>query len=108
MYRSYLGYNKSFYGHFTDGFVTQKLLNNLFGVLYFYLTVKKNDTRGSMVSLTFKYNLDQALHAKGRYSVIVLILKEENISMKTKSGEAFLYMSSYLLLWKHSAQHLVL
>lgn len=36
-----------------------------------------------MVSLMFKYDLNQVLHAKGQNRVILLILEEQNIRIFT-------------------------
>lgn len=51
------------------------------GVLYFDFTVLKNDTRDSMVSLTFRHSLNQALDADRKYKIVAFILKEK-ISVK--------------------------
>lgn len=77
LYRSLMRYNAA-YNDFLSGSLINRLnLSKLIGIIYFDLRNQQEDTKDSVVSLTFRYELNDA--NPGNYTLNALVLHEKEI-----------------------------
>lgn len=72
-----MSYNAA-YNDFLSGSLINRLnLSKLIGIIYFDLRNQEEDTKDSVVSLTFRYELNDA--NSGNYTLNALVLHEKEI-----------------------------
>ena len=78
--------HNSAYNDFLSGSLIDRAnCKNLFGIIYFYLRNQEEDTKNSLVSLTFRYELNEANATN--YTLNALVLHEKEIELYTSSGK---------------------
>ena len=85
LYRSLMSYSSAYNDFLTGPLINRSNFKNLFGMLYFDLRNQEDDMKDSIVSLTFRYELDGAPGAD--YTLNALVLHEKEIELYTDSGK---------------------
>ena len=85
LYRTLLSFNSAYNDFLSGPLITRDNFKKLFGMLYFDLRNQEEDVKDSVVSLTFRYELNGAPGAG--YTVNALVLHEKEIELYTASGK---------------------
>lgn len=83
------GDNDFLFGSLIDG----SNFRNLFGIIYFDLRNQNEDNRGSVLSPTFRYELNETNATN--YTLNALVLNEKEIELYTSSGK--LLIKAYMI-----------
>ena len=78
-------YNSAYDDFLSGSLIDRANCKNLFGIIYFDLRNQKEDTKNSLVSLTFRYELNGANATN--YTLNALVLHEKEIELYTSSGK---------------------
>ena len=85
LYRALLSFNSAYNDFLSGPLITRDNFKKIFGMLYFDLRNQEEDVKDSVVSLTFRYELNGAPGAG--YTVNALVLHEKEIELYTASGK---------------------
>ena len=85
LYRALLSFNSAYNDFLSGPLITRDNFKKIFGMLYFDLRNQGEDVKDSVVSLTFRYELNGAPGAG--YTVNALVLHEKEIELYTASGK---------------------
>ena len=85
LYRALLSFNSAYNDFLSGPLITRDNFKELFGMIYFDLRNQEEDVKDSVVSLTFRYELNGAPGAG--YTVNALVLHEKEIELYTASGK---------------------
>ena len=78
-------YNSAYNDFLSGSLIDRTNDKNLFGIIYFDLRNQEEDTKDSVVSLTFRYEVDGANPTN--YTLNALVLHEKEIKLNTSSGK---------------------
>ena len=78
-------YNSAYNDFLSGSLIDRANCQNLFGIIYFDLRDQEEDTKNSLVSLTFRYELNGANATN--YTLNALVLHEKEIELYTSSGK---------------------
>ena len=78
-------YNSAYNDFLSGSLIDRANCKNLFGIIYFDLRDQEEDTKNSLVSLTFRYELNGANAIN--YTLNALVLHEKEIELYTSSGK---------------------
>ena len=78
-------YNSAYDDFLSGSLIDRANCKNLFGIIYFDLRNQEEDTKNSLVSLTFRYELNGANATN--YTLNALVLHEKEIELYTSSGK---------------------
>ena len=78
-------YNSAYNDFLSGSLIDRANCKNLFGIIYFDLRNQEEDTKNSLVSLTFRYELNGANATN--YTLNALVLHEKEIELYTSSGK---------------------
>ena len=78
-------YNSAYNDFLSGSLIDRANCKNLFGIIYFDLRDQEEDTKNSLVSLTFRYELNGANATN--YTLNALVLHEKEIELYTSSGK---------------------
>ena len=78
-------YNSAYDDFLSGSLIDRANCKNLLGIIYFDLRNQKEDTKNSLVSLTFRYELNGANATN--YTLNALVLHEKEIELYTSSGK---------------------
>ena len=85
LYRALLSFNSAYNDFLSGPLITRDNFKKIFGMLYFDLRNQEEDVKDSVVSLTFRYELNGAPGAA--YTLNALVLHEKEIELYTASGK---------------------
>ena len=85
LYRALLSFNSGYNDFLSGPLIDRENFKNLFGIIYFDLRNQEEDVKNSVVSLTFRYELNGG-NATG-YTLNALVLHEKEIELYTASGK---------------------
>ena len=85
LYRALLSFNSAYNDFLSGPLITRDNFKKIFGMLYFDLRNQEEDVKDSVVSLTFRYELNGAPGAG--YKLNALVLHEKEIELYTASGK---------------------
>ena len=85
LYRALLSFNSAYNDFLSGPLITRGNFKKIFGMLYFDLRNQEEDVKDSVVSLTFRYELNGAPGAA--YTLNALVLHEKEIELYTASGK---------------------
>ena len=85
LYRALLSFNSAYNDFLSGPLITRDNFKKIFGMLYFDLRNQEEDVKDSVVSLTFRYELNGAPGAG--YTLNALVLHEKEIELYTASGK---------------------
>ena len=85
LYRSLMSFNSSYNNMETGTLINIENFRKLFGIIYFNLQNQEEDLKDSAVSLTFRYELNNALDAQ--MQINSLVLYEHELELYTDSGK---------------------
>ena len=85
LYRALLSFNAGYNDFLSGPLIDRANFSKLFGMLYFDLRNQEEDVKDSVVSLTFRYELNGANPTN--YTLNALILHEKEIELYTASGK---------------------
>ena len=85
LYRTLISYNSGCNDFFSGSLIDRSNFKNLFGMIYFDLRNQEEDTKNSVVSLTFRYELNGANATN--YTLNALVLHEKEIELYTSSAK---------------------
>ena len=85
LYRALLSFNSAYNDFLSGPLITRDNFKKIFGMLYFDLRNQEENVKDSVVSLTFRYELNGAPGAG--YTVNALVLHEKEIELYTASGK---------------------
>lgn len=85
LYRTLMSYSSAYNDFLSGTLIDQANFKNLFGVLYFDLRNQEDDVKDSIVSLTFRYELNG--DNPTQYTLNALVLHEKEIELYTSSGK---------------------
>ena len=78
-------YNSAYNDFLNGSLIDRANFKNRFGIIYFDLRNQEEDTKNSLVSLTFRYELNGANATN--YTLNALVLHEKEIELYTSSGK---------------------
>ena len=78
-------YNSAYNDFLSGSLIDRANCKNRFGIIYFDLRNQEEDTKNSLVSLTFRYELNGANATN--YTLNALVLHEKEIELYTSSGK---------------------
>ena len=76
LYRTLMSYNSGYNDFLSGSLIDRSNFRNLFGIIYFDLRNQEEDTKNSVVSLTFRYELNEANTTNYTLNALVLHGKE--------------------------------
>ena len=85
LYRALLSFNSGYNDFLSGPLIDRAIFKNLFGMIYFDLRNQEEDIKDSVVSLTFRYQLNG--NNPTNYTLNALILHEKEIELYTASGK---------------------
>ena len=85
LYRALLSFNSAYNDFLSGLIINRENFDKLFGMIYFDLRNQEEDVKDSVVSLTFRYELNGAPGAG--YTINALVLHEREIELYTASGK---------------------
>ena len=85
LYRALLSFNSGYNDFLSGPLIDRENFKKLFGIIYFDLRNQEEDVKNSVVSLTFRYELNGA-NPTG-YTLNALVLHEKEIELYTASGK---------------------
>ena len=85
LYRALMSFNSGYNDFLSGPLIDRANFRNLFGMIYFDLRNQEEDVKDSVVSLTFRYELNGG-NATG-YTLNALVLHEREIELYTASGK---------------------
>ena len=85
LYRALMSFNSGYNDFLSGPLIDRANFRNLFGMIYFDLRNQEEDVKDSVVSLTFRYELNGG-NATG-YTLNALVLHEKEIELYTASGK---------------------
>ena len=85
LYRALLSFNSAYNDFLSGPVITRDNFKKIFGMIYFDLRNQEEDVKDSVISLTFRYELNGAPGAG--YTVNALVLHEKEIELYTASGK---------------------
>ena len=85
LYRTHMSYNSGYNNFLSGSLIDRSNFKNLFGIIYFDLRNQEEDTKNSVASLTFRYELHGANATN--YTLNALVLHEKEIELYTSSGK---------------------
>ena len=85
LYQALMSYNSTYNDFLSGPLIDGANFKNLFGVLYLDLRNQEDDLKDSVVSLTFRYELNGANPTN--YTLNALVLHEREIELYTSSGK---------------------
>ena len=85
LYRTLLSFNSGYNDVLSGPLINRANFRNLFGMIYFDLRNQEEDVKNSVVSLTFRYELNGANPTN--YTMNALVLHEKEIELYTASGK---------------------
>ena len=80
-----MSHNSGYNDVLSRSLIDRSNFRNLFGIIYFHLRNQEEDTKNSVVSLTFRYELNGANATN--YTLNALVLHEKEIELYTSSGK---------------------
>lgn len=80
-----MSYSSAYNDFLTGPLIDRANFRNLFGIIYFDLRNQEEDVKDSVVSLTFRYELNRANATN--YTLNALVLHEKEIELYTSSGK---------------------
>ena len=85
LYRALLSFNSGYNDFLSGPLINRANFRNLFGMIYFNLRNQEEDVKDSVVSLTFRYELNGGNATA--YTLNALVLHEKEIELYTASGK---------------------
>ena len=85
LYRALMAFNSGYNDFLSGPLIDRENFKKLFGIIYFDLRNQEEDVKNSVVSLTFRYELNGA-NPTG-YTLNALVLHEKEIELYTASGK---------------------
>ena len=85
LYRALMSFNSGYNDFLSGPLIDRANFRNLFGLIYFDLRNQEEDVKDSVVSLTFRYELNGG--NPGAYTLNALVLHEKEIELYTASGK---------------------
>ena len=85
LYRALMAFNSGYNDFLSGPLIDRANFRNLFGMIYFDLRNQEEDVKDSVVSLTFRYELNGANPTN--YTLNALVLHEKEIELYTASGK---------------------
>ena len=85
LYRALLSFNSGYNDFLSGPLIDRENFKKLFGIIYFDLRNQEEDVKDSVVSLTFRYELNGANPTD--YTLNALVLHEKEIELYTASGK---------------------
>ena len=85
LYRALMSFNSGYNDFLSGPLIDRANFKNLFGMIYFDLRNQEEDVKDSVVSLTFRYELNGANPTN--YTLNALMLHEREIELYTASGK---------------------
>ena len=85
LYRALMSFNSGYNDFLSGPLIDRANFRNLFGMIYFDLRNQEEDVKDSVVSLTFRYELNGANATN--YTLNALMLHEREIELYTASGK---------------------
>ena len=85
LYRALLSFNSGYNDFLSGPLIDRENFKKLFGIIYFDLRNQEEDVKDSVVSLTFRYELNGVPGAA--YTLNALVLHEKEIELYTASGK---------------------
>ena len=85
LYRALLSFNSGYNDFLSGPLINRANFRNLFGMIYFDLRNQEEDVKDSVVSLTFRYELNGGNATA--YTLNALVLHEKEIELYTASGK---------------------
>ena len=85
LYRALMSFNSGYNDFLSGPLIDRANFKNLFGMIYFDLRNQGEDVKDSVVSLTFRYELNGANPTA--YTLNALVLHEKEIELYTASGK---------------------
>ena len=85
LYRALMSFNSGCNDFLSGSLIDRSNFRNLFGIIYFDLRNQEEDTKNSVVSLTFRYELNGANATS--YTLNALVLHEKEIDLYTSGGK---------------------
>ena len=85
LYRALMSFNSGYNDFLSGPLIDRANFRNLFGMIYFDLRNQEEDVKDSVVSLTFRYELNGANPTA--YTLNALMLHEREIELYTASGK---------------------
>ena len=85
LYRALMSFNSGYNDFLSGPLIDRANFKNLFGMIYFDLRNQEEDVKDSVVSLTFRYELNGANPTN--YTLNALVLHEREIELYTASGK---------------------
>ena len=85
LYRALMSFNSGYNDFLSGPLINRANFRNLFGMIYFDLRNQEKDVKDSVVSLTFRYELNGANPTN--YTLNALVLHEKEIELYTASGK---------------------
>ena len=85
LYRALMSFNSGYNDFLSGPLIDRANFRNLFGMIYFDLRNQEEDVKDSVVSLTFRYELNGGNPTA--YTLNALVLHEREIELYTASGK---------------------
>ena len=85
LYRTLMSYSSAYNDFLTGPLIDRLNFRQLFGLIYFDLRNQEEDVKDSVVSLTFRYELNG--DNPTNYTLNALVLHEKEIELYTSSGK---------------------
>ena len=85
LYRALMSFNSGYNDFLSGPLINRENFRRLFGMIYFDLRNQEEDVKNSVVSLTFRYELNGANPTN--YTLNALVLHEKEIELYTASGK---------------------
>ena len=85
LYRALMSFNSGYNDFLSGPLIDRANFRNLFGMIYFDLRNQEEDVKDSVVSLTFRYELNGGNATP--YTLNALVLHEREIELYTASGK---------------------
>ena len=85
LYRALMAFNSGYNDFLSGPLIDRANFRNLFGMIYFDLRNQEEDVKDSVVSLTFRYELNGGNATN--YTLNALVLHEKEIELYTASGK---------------------
>ena len=85
LYRALMAFNSGYNDFLSGPLIDRANFKNLFGMIYFDLRNQEEDVKDSVVSLTFRYELNGGNATN--YTLNALVLHEKEIELYTASGK---------------------
>ena len=85
LYRALMSYSSAYNDFLAGPLINRVNFRNLYGIIYFDLRNQEEDVKDSVVSLTFRYELNGANNTN--INLNALVLHEKEIELYTSSGK---------------------